>query len=126
MEGIILIVISYIFSRISKQKKTSSHKQGPFMNMKLNKNMKFNQAQDNILPLKTEEKKYQSEASEFHNIKKESYSNENRRISFESEPGFELESKTSKGTVNLFKNKDSVRRAVLMSEILGKPKSINK
>ncbi|WP_028829670.1 hypothetical protein [Proteocatella sphenisci] len=132
MEGIILIVISYIFSRISKQKKTSSHEQSPFINMKLNKNMKSKQVQDNTLPLKAEEQNYQSKANDFHSKKKEldfetkPDISKKTRISFENEPGFELESKTDKGTVNLFKNKDSIRRAVIMSEILGKPKSINK
>ena len=136
MEGIILIIISYIFSNIAKQKKNAA-----FGNTSKKKSSrKFNPVSGKWGDIFNFPGEYADEAqAETVNIRDEAASVAAfQKLNHESQ----IEKKTTdvldvkrtdhyrledtKKEAAFFKDRDSLRKAIIMSEILGKPKSINR
>ena len=136
MEGIILIIISYIFSNIAKQKMNAA-----FGNTsKTKSSRKFNPVSGKWGDIFNFPGEYADEAqAETVNIRDEAASVAAfQKLNHESQ----IEKKTTdvldvkktdhyrledtKKEDAFFKDRDSLRKAIIMSEILGKPKSINR
>lgn len=136
MEGIILIIISYIFSNIVKQKKNAA-----FGNTSKKKSSrKLNPVSGKWGDIFNFPGEYADEAqAETVNIRDEAASVAAfQKLNHESQ----IEKKTTdvldvkktdhyrledtKKEAAFFKDRDSLRKAIIMSEILGKPKSINR
>lgn len=136
MEGIILIIISYIFSNIAKQKKNAA-----FGNTSKKKSSrKLNPVSRKWGDIFNFPGEYADEAqAETVNIRDEAASVAAfQKLNHESQ----IEKKTTdvldvkktdhyrledtKKEAAFFKDRDSLRKAIIMSEILGKPKSINR
>lgn len=136
MEGIILIIISYIFSNIAKQKKNAA-----FGNTSKKKSSrKLNPVSGKWGDIFNFPGEYADEAqAETVNIRDEAASVAAfQKLNHESQ----IEKKTTdvldvkktdhyrledtKKEDAFFKDRDSLRKAIIMSEILGKPKSINR
>ena len=136
MEGIILIIISYIFSNIAKQKKNAA-----FGNTSKKKSSrKFNPVSGKWGDIFNFPGEYADEAqAETVNIRDEAASvaafqklNHESQIQKKTTDVLDVEKKNhyifedTKKEAAFFKVRDSHRKAISMSKILGKPKSINR
>ena len=136
MEGIILIIISYIFSNIAKQKKNAA-----FGNTSKKKSSrKLNPVSRKWGDIFNFPGEYADEAqAETVNIRDEAASvaafqklNHESQIEKKTTDVLDVEKKNhyifedTKKEAAFFKDRDSLRKAIIMSEILGKPKSINR
>ena len=136
MEGIILIIISYIFSNIAKQKKNAA-----FGNTSKKKSSrKFNPVSGKWGDIFNFPGEYADEAqAETVNIRDEAASvaafqklNHESQIQKKTTDVLDVKKtdhyrlEDTKKEAAFFKDRDSLRKAIIMSEILGKPKSINR
>ena len=136
MEGIILIIISYIFSNIAKQKMNAA-----FGNTSKKKSSrKFNPVSGKWGDIFNFPGEYADEAqAETVNIRDEmavvaAFQKLNNESQIEKKTTDILDVKKTdhyrmedtKKEAAFFKDRDSLRKAIIMSEILGKPKSINR
>lgn len=132
MEGLIIIIISFIFSIITNQKKSAPNNQTA--KIQFSKKTLPSQLMDRFLSLKPEQPIDKNEVAEADYIIKEPIyeiapkagqeEQLNPNMISKSESIFNLEQAIEKAP--LFKNKEALRKAIVMSEILGKPKSINR
>ena len=136
MEGIILIIISYIFSNIAKQKMNAA-----FGNTSKKKSSrKFNPVSGKWGDIFNFPGEYADEAqAETVNIRDEAASvaafqklNHESQIQKKTTDVLDVKKtdhyrlEDTKKEAAFFKDRDSLRKAIIMSEILGKPKSINR
>lgn len=145
MEGIILIIISYIFSNIAKQKKASYRnvakskpaRKQKTVERKLGDLLNFLDNYTDEIKTDTETVNVRSisnkssvgtelwELSNEANIQTETmYAADARKMDDHKSDHYKL-NENAKG-VAVFKDRETLRKAVIMSEILGKPKSINR
>lgn len=136
MEGIILIIISYIFSNIAKQKKNAAFGNTP----KTKSSGRFKPLAGKWGDIFNFPGEYADEAQvETVNMRDEvasvaAFQKLNHESQIEKKTTDVLDVKKTnhyifedtKKEAAFFKDRDSLRKAIIMSEILGKPKSINR
>lgn len=136
MEGIILIIISYIFSNIAKQKKNAAF--GNTSKTKSSRKLKplagkwgniFNFPSEYADEAQTETVNIRDEVAAvaaFQKLNNESQIEKKTTDILDVKKTDHYRMEDTKKEAAFFKDRDSLRKAIIMSEILGKPKSINR
>ena len=136
MEGIILIIISYIFSNIAKQKmnaafgNTSKTKSsiklkplaGKWGNIFNFPSEYADEAQAETVNIRDE----MAVVAAFQKLNNESQIEKKTTDILDVKKTDHYKMEDTKKEAAFFKDRDSLRKAIIMSEILGKPKSINR